>query len=86
MINYFKIAFFLDFRTFYPFYRKILKIIYLLSPFINYWHYINEFSKPYETPRKLLDVTRVHNLGWNHQTSLETGIRKTYEWFLNNHK
>lgn len=39
-------------------------------------------SKPDGTPRKLLDVLRLHELGWKHKTSLEEGIRKTYEWFL----
>jgi GDP-L-fucose synthase len=41
-------------------------------------------SKPDGTPRKLLDVGRLHNLGWQHQTELEDGIRKAYEWYLNN--
>ncbi len=41
-------------------------------------------SKPDGTPRKLLDVTRLHELGWKHTTSLEDGIKKAYEWFLEN--
>ena len=36
-------------------------------------------SKPDGTPRKLMDVTRLHNLGWRHTTELESGIRKTWE-------
>jgi GDP-L-fucose synthase len=39
-------------------------------------------TKPDGAPRKLLDVTRLHDLGWTHQTSLEAGIRSTYQWFL----
>lgn len=39
-------------------------------------------SKPDGTPRKLLDVSRINNLGWKHKTSLEEGIKKTYKWFL----
>ncbi len=39
-------------------------------------------SKPDGTPRKLMDVSRIRSLGWKHKTSLEEGIRKTYEWFL----
>ena len=43
----------------------------------------HDLSKPDGTPRKLLDVTRLHQLGWKHQTPLETGIRKVYEWYTN---
>jgi len=39
-------------------------------------------SKPDGTPRKLLDVTRLHNLGWKHKTELEKGINLAYKWFL----
>lgn len=42
-------------------------------------------TKPDGTPRKLLDVSRVHRLGWHHQIDLKDGLRRTYEWFLNNH-
>ena len=38
-------------------------------------------SKPDGTPRKLLDVTRLHALGWVHRTGLNEGLRSTYEWF-----
>jgi GDP-L-fucose synthase len=41
-------------------------------------------SKPDGTPRKLLDTTRLSALGWSPKIGLETGIRSTYEWFLNN--
>lgn len=36
-------------------------------------------TKPDGTPRKLMDVTRLHNLGWHHTTNLEQGIRTTWE-------
>lgn len=36
-------------------------------------------TKPDGTPRKLMDVTRLHNLGWHHTTGLEQGIRRTWE-------
>jgi GDP-L-fucose synthase len=45
-----------------------------------------DLSKPDGTPRKLLDVSRLHNLGWKHQIALEEGIKKTYAWFLENYK
>lgn len=41
-------------------------------------------SKPDGTPRKLLDVTRVHDLGWKHSIDLAEGIRDLYEWYLKN--
>ena len=39
-------------------------------------------SKPDGTPRKLLDVSRLTNLGWKAQIPLEEGIRETYDWYL----
>lgn len=41
-------------------------------------------SKPDGTPRKLLDVSRLEALGWKYRIELEDGVRKTYEWFLDN--
>ena len=41
-------------------------------------------SKPDGTPRKLLDVSRLHALGWRHSIGLRDGIASTYEWFLAN--
>ena len=38
--------------------------------------------KPDGTPRKLLDVTKIHALGWHHKTALKGGIEKAYEDFL----
>jgi GDP-L-fucose synthase len=40
-------------------------------------------SKPDGTPRKLLDVSKLTALGWRYRIDLETGIRQTYEWYLN---
>ena len=45
---------------------------------------IKDDSKPDGTPRKLLDVSKLKKLGWQHKMPLESGIRKTYEWFLTN--
>jgi len=41
-------------------------------------------TKPDGTPRKLMDVSKMHNLGWKHKINLEEGIQKTYNWFLEN--
>ena len=41
-------------------------------------------TKPDGTPRKLMDISKMHALGWKHKVSLEEGIQKTYDWFLKN--
>jgi len=41
-------------------------------------------TKPDGTPKKLLDVERLSNLGWVSKTSLRNGIKTTYEWYLSN--
>lgn len=41
-------------------------------------------SKPDGTPRKLVDVTKLNSLGWKARTSLDEGLRATYQWFLDN--
>jgi GDP-L-fucose synthase len=43
-------------------------------------------SKPDGTPRKLMDVTRLHAMGWRHKTELEDGIRATYQWFCSDRR
>ena len=43
---------------------------------------VYDASKPDGTPRKLLDVSRLLNMGWKAQTSIEDGIQMTYEWFI----
>lgn len=39
-------------------------------------------TKPDGMPRKVLDVSRLHDLGWKHKISLRDGIESTYRWFL----
>ena len=41
-------------------------------------------EKPDGTPRKLMDISKMKELGWQYSTELEDGIRKTYQWFLEN--
>ncbi len=43
-----------------------------------------DVTKPDGTPRKLLDVSKLHSLGFKHKTTLEDGVKKTYAWFLSN--
>jgi GDP-L-fucose synthase len=41
-----------------------------------------DLSKPDGTPRKLLDVSRITELGWTPEVGLVEGVQRTYEWFL----
>lgn len=41
-------------------------------------------SKPDGTPRKLVDVSKLHSLGWKAEISLDNGLKLAYEWFLEN--
>lgn len=44
--------------------------------------FVFDAAKPDGTPQKLLNVSRLHSLGWRHSIGLENGIASTYEWFL----
>ena len=44
--------------------------------------FTHDLTKPVGMKRKLLDVTRAARIGWHAKTSLEDGIRQTYEYFL----
>lgn len=41
-----------------------------------------DITKPDGMPKKLLDVTKINKSGWKHKTSLKTGLKTTYEYFL----
>ncbi|MDB4097962.1 GDP-L-fucose synthase [Flavobacteriaceae bacterium] len=41
-------------------------------------------SMPDGTPRKLMDVSKMKELGWEYSIELELGVKKTYQWFLEN--
>ena len=43
-----------------------------------------DLSKPDGTPRKLIDSSKINNLGWRPKYDLETGIANTYSWFTKN--
>lgn len=47
-------------------------------------HIVFDSSKPDGAPRKLMNVSRLSNLGWRYQVELEYGLQSTYEWFLDN--
>ncbi len=43
-----------------------------------------DISKPDGTPQKLLDVSRIHSLGWEHKIELPEGVAMSYKWYLEN--
>ena len=45
-----------------------------------------DITKPDGTPRKVLDVTKINELGWQSKTNLENGLKISFEWFLKNYK
>jgi GDP-L-fucose synthase len=64
---------------------SILELAELIKKITNYSGSICfDANKPDGTPRKLMDVSRLHQFGWKHKTSLEEGIKQTYNWYLEN--
>jgi GDP-L-fucose synthase len=62
---------------------EIRELANLIAQVTGYSGEINwDTSKPDGTPRKLLDVSRINNLGWQSEIKLEQGIASTYEWYL----
>ena len=62
---------------------SILELAKLIKEVVGYEGDIElDTNKPDGTPRKLLDVSKLHGLGWKHKTPLETGIRKAYQDFI----
>ena len=45
---------------------------------------IRDESMPDGTMQKLLDVSRMHDLGWRHTIELRDGLRQVYDWYLEN--
>ena len=65
---------------------SILELAELIKDIVDFeGEIVNDLSKPDGTPRKLLDVSRLNDLGWEAQISLEEGIKDTYEWFKKNY-
>lgn len=64
---------------------SILELAELISKIVGFDGVIElDQSKPDGTPQKLLDISRISDLGWKPSTELKDGIRKTYDWFLEN--
>ena len=63
---------------------SILELAKIIAEAVGYTGRIGlDRSKPDGTPRKLMDSSRLHSLGFHHQTSLREGIAITYRDFLN---
>lgn len=63
----------------------ILELAKIMSRVVGYdGKIILNKSKPDGTPRKLMDISRLSSLGWNHSIQLEEGLQMTYKWFLQN--
>lgn len=61
---------------------KLKDLFYIVKDIVGFKGEIrHDLSKPDGTPRKLLDVSKLFELGWRPKVSLEEGIRKTYEWY-----
>jgi len=64
---------------------SILDLARLVADVVGYeGRIVTDPEKPDGTPRKLLDVSRVHGMGWRARISLHDGIRETVNWFLEN--
>ena len=64
---------------------SISDLVKLVSKIVEYnGKIIFDKSKPDGMLQKVLDVSRLHSLGWKYKTELETGIRKSYEWYIHN--
>ncbi|MEL7834367.1 GDP-L-fucose synthase [Fodinibius sp. Rm-B-1B1-1] len=64
---------------------SIRELAYLIQKIVGHrGEIIWDTTKPDGTPRKLLDVSKIHSKGWEHECELEEGIRNTYGWYLEN--
>ncbi len=64
---------------------SIKELAELIKDIISYEGNIEfDSSKPDGTPKKLTDVAKLNNLGWKNNTSLQNGLKSTYDWYLDN--
>ncbi len=58
----------------------------LIAKIVGYeGEFVYDTSMPYGPPRKLLDVSKMTDLGWTASIELEEGIVSTYQWYMDNH-
>ena len=66
---------------------SIRELAELIQKIVNYGGEIAwDTEKPDGTPQKLLDVSRIRGLGWKHRSTLEAGLRQTYDWYEGSQK
>lgn len=64
---------------------SIMDLALLVSKTVGYeGKIVWDVTKPNGTPKKLLDSSRIFNLGWQPEQTLESGLQATYRWFLEN--
>ena len=62
---------------------KIIEYYKIIADIIGYRGKFNhDMSKPIGMKKKLIDIKKLNEFGWSHKTSLESGIKKTYDYFL----
>lgn len=65
---------------------KIIELANIIKEIVGYTgKIVHDYNKPDGTPRKVMDVSKLNQLGWKARTGLEEGIRKVYDWFLENY-
>lgn len=63
----------------------ILELANLVKNIIGYkGNIVHDLSKPDGTPRKIMDVSKINAIGWHASTNLEDGIKRVYNWYINN--
>ncbi len=64
---------------------SIKELAYLIKEITGFEGEVNfDKSKPDGNPRKLLDSNKINSLGWKSATSLDSGLKMTYDWYKNN--
>lgn len=62
---------------------SIKEVAELMKDIVGFKGEVNyDISRPDGPARKLIDISLLSNLGWNHATSLSDGLKKTYEWYV----
>lgn len=65
----------------------IAELAEIIKKVVNYnGKIIYDLEKPDGTPKKLLDTTKLSNMGWRHTTNLQEGIENVYKWYLETNK